>query len=67
MVPFMAHKSARGRFRVTVVDSMDEVNRNGANAMLKLLEEPPENSVILLVSSRPRPTATNYPFKMPGG
>ena len=53
MVPFMAHKSARGRFRVTVIDSMDEVNRNGANAMLKLLEEPPENSVILLISSRP--------------
>ena len=53
MVPFMAHKSARGRFRVTVIDSMDDVNRNGANAMLKLLEEPPENSVILLISSRP--------------
>lgn len=53
MVPFMAHKSARGGFRVTVIDSMDEVNRNGANAMLKLLEEPPENTVILLVSSRP--------------
>lgn len=53
MVPFMAHKSALGRFRVVVIDSMDEVNRNGANAMLKLLEEPPENSVMLLVSSRP--------------
>ncbi len=53
MVPFMAHKPARGRFRVTVIDSMDEVNRNGANAMLKMLEEPPENSVILIVSSRP--------------
>ena len=53
MVPFMAHKPALGRFRVTVIDSMDEVNRNGANAMLKLLEEPPKNSIILLVSSRP--------------
>jgi DNA polymerase-3 subunit delta' len=53
MVPFMAHKPALGRFRVTLIDSMDEVNRNGANAMLKLLEEPPENSVIFLVSSRP--------------
>jgi DNA polymerase-3 subunit delta' len=53
MVPFMARKPARGKFRVTVIDSMDEVNRNGANAMLKLLEEPPENSVILIVSSRP--------------
>ena len=53
MVPFMAHKPARGGFRVTVIDSMDDVNRNGANAMLKLLEEPPENSVIFLISSRP--------------
>ena len=53
LVPFMAHKPARGRFRVTVIDSMEEVNRNGANAMLKLLEEPPENSVLFLVSSRP--------------
>ncbi len=53
MVPFMAHKPARGRFRVAIIDSMDEVNRNGANAMLKLLEEPPENSIILLISSCP--------------
>ena len=53
MVHFMAHKPARGRFRVTVIDSLDDINRNGINAMLKLLEEPPENSVIFLVSSRP--------------
>ncbi len=53
MVPFMAHKPSRGRWRVVIIDSMDEVNRNGANAMLKLLEEPPENAVIFLISSRP--------------
>ncbi len=53
MVPFMAHKPARGGFRVAVIDSVDELNRSGANAMLKLLEEPPENTVIFLVSSRP--------------
>ncbi|MGA1782538.1 MAG: DNA polymerase III subunit delta', partial [Candidatus Puniceispirillaceae bacterium] len=41
MVPFMAHKPAKGGWRVAVIDSMDEINRNGANAMLKLLEEPP--------------------------
>ena len=52
MVPFMAHKSAVVDFGL-LIDSADEVNRNGANAMLKLLEEPPENSVLLLVSSRP--------------
>ena len=59
-------QAARGRFRVTVIDSMDEVNRNGANAMLKLLEEPPE---ILYISHfiAPRPTSTNNPFTMSGG
>ena len=53
LLPFMAHKPAYGGFRVAIIDSMDEVNRNGANAMLKLLEEPPENTVIFLISSRP--------------
>ena len=51
--PFMMHKPGRGKMRVAVIDSMDEINRNGANAMLKLLEEPPENTVIFLISSRP--------------
>ena len=53
MIPFMGHKPSRGRWRVVLIDSMDEVNRNGANAMLKLLEEPSENTVIFLISSRP--------------
>ena len=53
MQPFMMHKPGRGNMRVAVIDSMDEINRNGANAMLKLLEEPPENTVIFLISSRP--------------
>ena len=53
MIPFLSHKPSRGRWRVVIIDSMDEVNRNGANAMLKLLEEPPENVVIFLISSRP--------------
>ena len=53
MQPFMMHKPGRGKMRVAVIDSMDEINRNGANAMLKLLEEPPENTVVFLISSRP--------------
>ncbi len=53
LIPFMAHKPARGGWRVAVIDSMDEINRNGANAMLKILEEPPEKAVIFLISSRP--------------
>ena len=49
--PFMMHKPARGGWRVAIIDSMDVVNRNGANALLKLLEEPPKQAVIFLISS----------------
>ena len=52
LIPFMMHKPARGGWRVAIIDSMDEVNRNGANAMLKLLEEPPPQAVIFLIASR---------------
>ena len=52
LIPFMAHKPARGTWRVAIIDSMEEVNSNGANALLKIVEEPPEKTVIFLVSSR---------------
>lgn len=39
--------------RVLIIDSIDELNRNAENALLKLLEEPPPGSVILLVCHRP--------------
>ena len=42
-----------GGWRVVVVDSADEMNRNGANAMLKWLEEPPRQVIFLLVSHSP--------------
>ena len=50
---FMANKPGRGGWRVAIIDSMDLVNRNGANALLKLLEEPPERAMLILVASRP--------------
>jgi len=36
-------------WRVVIVDAIDEMNRNAANALLKILEEPPIKTVILLV------------------
>ena len=48
---FLANSSARGGWRVVVIDSMDAVNLNGANALLKILEEPPNKTVIFLLSS----------------
>ena len=39
--------------RVVIVDSADEMNTSAANAILKVLEEPPQNAVLLLVSHQP--------------
>ena len=39
--------------RVVIVDAADELNANAANALLKLLEEPPEGAVLLLVAHQP--------------
>ena len=52
LLPFMMHKPARGGWRIAIIDSMDDVNRSGANSLLKLLEEPPEQAVIFLIASR---------------
>lgn len=39
--------------RVIVIDSIDDLERSGANALLKNLEEPPADTVFLLVSHAP--------------
>lgn len=41
--------SSVGGWRVTIIDSIDELNRFGANALLKTVEEPPNNSLIILI------------------
>jgi DNA polymerase III subunit delta' len=45
--------AAFGGWRVAIVDSAEDLNRNSANALLKLVEEPPERSLILVISHRP--------------
>ncbi|MBI2485477.1 MAG: DNA polymerase III subunit delta' [Deltaproteobacteria bacterium] len=42
-----------GRFKVAIVDEAERMNPNAQNAFLKTLEEPPPDSVIILISSRP--------------
>jgi len=46
-------KPAEGGWRILVVDSADQLNRNAANALLKILEEPAPRSLLLLVSHAP--------------
>jgi DNA polymerase-3 subunit delta' len=50
---FLRLTPAMGGWRVVVVDGADEMNRNAANALLKLLEEPPGRSLLLLVCHAP--------------
>lgn len=50
---FFAHSAARGSWRIAIIDSLDLVNINGQNAMLKILEEPPQQSVLLILNNRP--------------
>jgi DNA polymerase-3 subunit delta' len=45
--------AAEGGYRVCIVDAADDMNVNAANALLKILEEPPPNAVLLLVSHAP--------------
>ena len=42
-----------GGWRVCVVDTVDELNANASNALLKILEEPPARSLFLLISHAP--------------
>jgi DNA polymerase-3 subunit delta' len=42
-----------GGWRVAIVDAADEMNNSAANALLKILEEPPEKTIILMVSHQP--------------
>ncbi len=45
--------AAFGGWRVCLVDCAEDLNANGANALLKMIEEPPPRSLILIVSHRP--------------
>jgi DNA polymerase-3 subunit delta' len=50
---FFSKAPAMGGWRVAIVDAVDDMNPNAANALLKTLEEPPERGVLFLVSHAP--------------
>ncbi|MEQ8195691.1 MAG: DNA polymerase III subunit delta' [Rhodospirillales bacterium] len=50
---FLSLTAAEGGWRVIVVDTADDMNRSAANALLKVLEEPPSKALLLLVSNNP--------------
>lgn len=51
--PFMRLTSSEGGWRIVVVDCADDMNINAANALLKILEEPPDKALLLLISHAP--------------
>ncbi|MFT8473711.1 MAG: DNA polymerase III subunit delta' [Acetobacter orientalis] len=50
---FLRRTAAEGGWRVVIVDGAEWLNRSAANALLKILEEPPPEAVLLLTSSAP--------------
>jgi DNA polymerase-3 subunit delta' len=61
-----------GGYKIRIIDPADAMNTATANALLKTLEEPSENSILLLISSRPgmlpgtiRSRCQNLTFPLP--
>ena len=50
---FLGKKSFDGDWRVVLIDSADDLNASSANAILKILEEPPLKTILLLISHNP--------------
>jgi len=54
VIDFLHLKPSASRWRVVIVDSADDLNRNSANALLKILEEPSTDTVLLLLAHAPQ-------------
>lgn len=50
---FFSKAPSRSAYRVCIIDSVDDLNINSANALLKILEEPPAKGIIFLISHSP--------------
>ncbi|MEM9706151.1 MAG: DNA polymerase III subunit delta' [Pseudomonadota bacterium] len=53
LITFMTRTPALSAWRVAIVDTADDLNRNAANALLKILEEPPAKTALFLLSAQP--------------
>ncbi|MEH2509016.1 DNA polymerase-3 subunit delta' [Nitrobacteraceae bacterium AZCC 1564] len=52
-IGFFGSTAAVEGWRICVVDTVDELNANASNALLKILEEPPARALFLLISHAP--------------
>src|SRR5438270_3374805 len=53
LADFFGMTSGAGGWRVAIIDTADDMNDNAANALLKMLEEPPSNAMLLVLSNTP--------------
>jgi DNA polymerase-3 subunit delta' len=53
LAPFFGMTAGGGGWRVAIVDTADDMNDAAANALLKALEEPPPNAMLMLLSNAP--------------
>ncbi len=49
-INFFNHTPILGGYKICIIDSIDEMNINSINALLKILEEPPRNSLFFIIS-----------------
>lgn len=52
-INFFNHTPAISGYKVCIIDSIEDMNNNSSNAILKILEEPPINSVFFIISHNP--------------
>ncbi len=52
VTPFLRMTSSEGSYRIVIIDDADTMNRSAQNALLKILEEPPEKTLIILITHR---------------
>ncbi|MBE9562720.1 MAG: DNA polymerase III subunit delta' [Proteobacteria bacterium] len=53
MIKFCALTTKYGSYQIVIIKPAEAMNRNAANSLLKLLEEPPDDTLIILVSDKP--------------
>ncbi len=49
----ICYKPFEGRYKIWIIDQAQGLTPQAANCLLKTLEEPPENSIIILIASQP--------------
>ncbi|MEM6812235.1 MAG: DNA polymerase III subunit delta' [Pseudomonadota bacterium] len=52
IAPFLRMTSSEGGWRIVIIDDADKMNKNAQNSILKILEEPPKKTLLILVCHR---------------